>query len=180
MYGMINKFISSTVIDRYGRAKWEQIANQLDLNSEIFIEMQAYGDDVTFGIVGKAVEVLDVDAETFLQELGYDWVGETAKGAYQEMYSLVDGGMFEFIANLNNMHNVISSQMPDLVAPSFLSQRTESGDILIKYFSQREGLEPFVKGLLQGLCKHFEEDGVVEILSAKTAEQPFAEFSISF
>ena len=129
MYGMVNKFISTTVINRYGQSAWDQINDKLDDTAQSFIEMQPYPDDVTFGIVGTAIEHLNVDLATFLKEMGEDWVAETAKGSYQAMYSLVDGGAFEFISNLNNMHQVISAQLTELIPPSFLCKKDQDGSM---------------------------------------------------
>lgn len=176
MYGMVNKTISTTVIQRYGQEKWDQIDQMLDFDTEAFVEMQPYPDEVTFGIVAKSTEVLNVEVSDFLRELGYDWVILTSGGSYGNMYSMVDGGMFGFIKNLNNMHQIIAAQMPELKAPSFLCDQNEAGEILVKYFSEREGLETFVEGLLAGLCHVFDEPSEISIVSIKNADQPFSEF----
>lgn len=180
MYGMVNKFISTTVINRYGQDAWDKISLSFDENDESFIEMQSYSDDVTFGIVGKSLEVLSVDLSTFLKQMGEDWVHATAAGSYKSMYSLVQGGAFEFLQNLNSMHQVISAQMKDLIPPSFLCQRHDDNSVGIKYFSTRDGLEPFVEGLLKGVCDHFNEPGDIFAVSEKSADQPFSEFKIVF
>ncbi len=179
MYGMVNKFISTTVINRYGQKEWDKINSKLPFTTDTFIEMQSYTDDVTFGIVGTAVEVLDVDIAKFLEEMGFDWVLETSKGSYQSMYSMVSGGMYEFIENLNNMHHVISSQLSEITPPSFLCQKGDENDIYVKYFSERDGLEPFVLGLLSGLSAYFKEPATIELLSTKNTDQPFSEFKIT-
>lgn len=179
MYGIVNKHISQTVKNRYGEEHWEKIKASLDFETESFVEMQPYGDDVTFGIVGATVTELGVDPTVFLEEMGHDWVIETAKGSYKSMYSLVGGGMYEFIENLNNMHQVISAQLTELQPPTFLCNYDSEQNIIVKYFSERGGLEHFVKGLLMGLCSHFEEDGEVSILSIKNDSQPYSEFKIT-
>ncbi len=97
MYGMVNKFISTTVIAYYGEDKWAEIEEQLDFDVKSIVEMQPYGDETTFGIVGKSIEVLGVDPDDFLRQLGQEWVRQTAKGSYKEMYTLTGGGLFEFI-----------------------------------------------------------------------------------
>lgn len=180
MYGMVNKFISTTVIKRYGQSAWDQINDQLDDSAESFIEMQPYGDDVTFGIVGAAIGHLNVDLAVFLREMGEDWVEETAKGSYQSMYSLVSGGAFEFLSNLNNMHQVISAQLTELIPPSFLCKKLENNVVEVQYFSSRDGLEPFVEGLLAGVCKYFNEPADVVVLSLKSETQPFSVFKVTF
>lgn len=180
MYGMVNKFISTTVVKRYGQSAWDQISDKLDDSAEFFIEVQPYSDDVTFGIVGAAIQHLNVDLASFLKEMGEDWVAETAQGSYQAMYSLVDGGAYEFISNLNNMHQVISAQMTELIPPSFLCTKGSDGSIEVQYFSSRAGLEPFVEGLLLGVCKHFDEPADVVTVAVKDDSQPYSVFKIFF
>jgi len=179
MYGIVNKFISHTVVNRYGQHHWDSIKAMVDFEAEDFVEMQPYSDDVTFGIVGAAIEELNLDANQFLEELGHDWVVATAEGSYKSMYTLVSGGMFEFIQNLNNMHQVISAQLTELIPPTFLCERDEEGNIIVKYFSERAGLDAFVKGLLMGLCSHFNEPGSVELISSRDEQQPFSVFKIN-
>ena len=74
MYGMVNKFISTTVINRYGEQAWNEIKQSLDDYESSFIEMQPYSDDVTFGLVGASITYLGVDLATFLRQMGEDWV----------------------------------------------------------------------------------------------------------
>lgn len=180
MYGIVNKFISHTVISRYGEEQWEKVKLKLTFETEEFVDLQPYSDDVTFGIVTAAVNELNLDPALFLEELGYDWVLQTAQGSYKEMYSLVSGGIYEFIENLNNMHQLISAQLTELIPPTFVADRDQQGTITLKYFSERDGLDAFVIGLLKGLCTHFNEPGVVELISAKGEQQAYSVFRISF
>ena len=96
------------------------------------------------------------------------------------MYSLVSGGAFEFLSNLNNMHQVISAQLKELVPPSFLCEKNDDGSITIHYYSSREGLEPFVEGLLIGVCNYFEEPAAVTQVKTKDEDTPFSTFRINF
>lgn len=180
MYGMVNKFISTTVINRYGEQAWNEIKQSLDDYESSFIEMQPYSDDVTFGLVGASITYLGVDLATFLRQMGEDWVKETSQGSYHSMYSLVSGGAFEFLSNLNNMHQVISAQLKELVPPSFLCEKNDDGSITIHYYSSREGLEPFVEGLLIGVCNYFEEPAAVTQVRTRDEDTPFSTFRINF
>jgi len=180
MYGMVNKFISTTVINRYGEDAWNNIKQSLGDYESSFIEMQPYGDDVTFGLVGASVEYLGVDLATFLRQMGEDWVKETSQGSYHTMYSLVSGGAFEFLSNLNGMHQVLSAQLKELVPPSFLCQKNDDNSITIHYYSSRDGLEPFVEGLLLGVCNYFKEPATISHLSTKNDDTPFSTFLITF
>lgn len=180
MYGMVNKFISTTVINRYGQQAWDDIKGSLGDYESTFLEMQPYNDAITFGLVGACVTHLNVDPAIFLRQMGEDWVKETAQGSYKSMYSLVSGGAFEFLSNLNNMHQVISAQLEELVPPSFLCHKNDDGSITINYYSSREGLEPFVEGLLTGVCNHFNEPATITTKQLKDDTTPFSTFCLTF
>ena len=180
MYGMVNKFISTTVINRYGQQAWDEIKGSLGDYEATFLEMQPYDDEITFGLVGASVTHLNVEPAVFLRQMGEDWVKETAQGSYKSMYSLVSGGAFEFLSNLNNMHQVISAQLEELVPPSFLCSKNEDGSITIHYYSSRAGLEPFVEGLLEGVCNHFGEPAVITTEQVKNDTTPCSTFRVNF
>jgi hypothetical protein len=49
-----------------------------------------------------------------------------------------------------------------LVPPTFSCSEVEDGALRVEYRSHREGLQPFVVGLLRGLSKHFQTPASVE------------------
>ena len=63
--------------------------------------------------------------------------------------------MLEFLGNMNALHDRITSTFLNYVPPEFFVE--PKGDhTLIHYVSKREGLTPFVVGLLKGLAKRFD------------------------
>jgi len=61
-----------------------------------------------------------------------------------------------------------------------LCQKNDDNSITIHYYSSRDGLEPFVEGLLLGVCNYFKEPATISHLSTKNDDTPFSTFLITF
>ena len=55
MYGMVNKAVRGFVLKNFNAETWAQIHTTAGV-SEDFVSMQSYDDDVTYNLVGAAVE----------------------------------------------------------------------------------------------------------------------------
>ena len=69
-----------------------------------------------------------------------------------------------FLGNLDRMHASVKASMPGAVLPTFYLMTSDVSHLTVSYRSPRSGLEPFVRGLLEGLLDHFHVSGVVEEL----------------
>jgi hypothetical protein len=70
--------------------------------------------------------------------------------------------MIEFLSNMNALHDRIASTFLNYAPPEFFLE-TKENHHLLHYVSQREGLTPFVVGLLKGLAKRF--DSTITVIS---------------
>jgi guanylate cyclase soluble subunit beta len=68
-----------------------------------------------------------------------------------------------FINNLDRMHRSVVLAMPDARVPSFTLMEETRKRLLVRYRSDRTGLETFVIGLLEGLMDRLNETGSVEV-----------------
>lgn len=82
MYGLVNRAIEELVREQFGDAAWEAIKQKANVDIDVFIGLEAYPDSVTYSLVGAASEVLNLPAETILEEFGKYWVLYTGKTAY--------------------------------------------------------------------------------------------------
>ena len=83
--------------------------------------------------------------------------------------------MVELLQNMNALHDRITSTFLNYVPPEFFVE--ENGDNHdIHYVSQREGLTPFVVGLLKGLGVRFETE--VTILARESVEADTGEHTV--
>jgi guanylate cyclase soluble subunit beta len=86
---------------------------------------------------------------------GEYWVLETAAKAYAALMDASGSSMLEFLSNLNALHDRITGTFLNYIPPEFRVESTGGDEHRIHYISQRQGLTPFVVGLLNGLSRHF-------------------------
>jgi len=161
MYGMIHKAAREFTIEKIGDGAWAKLAADCEVGSEHFISGQHYSDDMTFRLIGKIAEVLNLTTEQLLLAFGRYWIKFASEGAYAPALDMAGDDLETFLSNLDRMHASIKSTMPDAVLPSFSVSKAADGQINVTYRSPRKGLEPFVTGLLQGLLARFNETGTI-------------------
>ena len=157
MYGLVNQAVRGLVLDNFGEEAWENIRTKADA-PESFISMQPYDDAVTYGLVGAAVEVLNLPAEKILYSFGEYWVQKIAVVSYSELMSKSGTDFVDFVKNLDHMHSRIKVTFPDYSPPSFRVKEISANSIQLDYYSDREGLLPFVEGLMNAVAAHFDSE----------------------
>ena len=155
MYGLINNAIRSMIQERHGDSQWDAVKALSGVPDDSFLSMRSYDDSVTIDLVVAAAKVLGVGVDQCLERFGEYWVLETASKSYPELMSTAGQDLIEFLGNLNALHDRISVSFIDFDAPEFRVEHLGGGRHRIHYLSRREGLAPFVTGLLAGLAQRF-------------------------
>ena len=155
MYGLVNQAVQGLVVSRYGEETWQEIRSRAGIETDVFLSMEPYDDAITYGLVGAASEVLEIEPESVLFAFGEYWVLETAKKSYAELMEAAGSTLPEFLGNLDQLHSRLQATFPNLSPPSFRVEMQEPGSLRLHYYSEREGLEPFVAGLVSGLGTYF-------------------------
>ncbi|NRA96321.1 MAG: heme NO-binding domain-containing protein [Planctomycetes bacterium] len=168
MYGLIHKAIRDCVKDAHGEETWRAIATRAGADDSVFVSMESYPDETTYGLIAAACEELKVDTDSLLRAFGRFWVLHTAKVEYGPLLDFGGTDLQSFLKNLDRMHEQVAISFADLQAPSFELQHEADGSALLHYRSMREGLSEFVTGLLDGLSTHFSEPLTVEHVEAKS------------
>lgn len=155
MYGMVNRAVEDMVCAHHGQAVWEQIKRRAKVQVDEFISNESYDDEITYQLVGAASEILQQPAENILMGFGEHWVLHTAKNSYGGMMRAAGKSLPEFLKNLPSFHDRVSLIFPRLRPPHFHCSDFTESSLQLHYFSHREGLAPFVIGLMHGLGKMF-------------------------
>jgi hypothetical protein len=155
VYGLVNQAIEDLVRSNQGDATWEVIKQRAGVQTEAFLGMEEYPDDVTYKLVQAAAEILNTHREEFLRAFGEYWVLYTAKKGYGEMLTAAGKNLQEFLQNLDTLHTRVGVIMPNLQPPSFGCTEVSDHSLNLHYYSHRQGLAPMVIGLVQGLGKMF-------------------------
>jgi hypothetical protein len=179
MYGLVNQAVKDLVCDRFGEDQWKAVCTGARLNPDDFEPMKSYSDQVTYDLVASASALLGIPAESILEAFGDYWITFTANHGYGEMMNMFGRDFKTCLRNLNRMHGHMGAMMPDLMPPRFNVVEVDSLNLVVHYFSTREGLGPMVVGLLKGLARKYGDR--VEISHvAKGTRSDHDEFEVSF
>lgn len=74
----------------------------------------------------------------------------------------IGGDLATFIRNLDRLHVGVRDALPGVRTPRFRLVEETDESLLVAYSSSRPGLDPYVRGLLQGLLRRFHVCGAVE------------------
>lgn len=177
MYGMIHRGIRDMVIEHSGADAWTAIENRREIGPEHLISAKTYDDALTIELLGIAAETMGQTVPECLRWFGRHWVRFAERGSFGAMMNFTGKDIATFIGNLDRLHQAVRAAMPDAQVPSFTIAERAPGLIRVEYRSDRDGLEPFVVGLLEGLLDRFGHEGMVESLAARGNA---AEFAIRF
>lgn len=170
MYGLINSALQNMIRDKFGDEQWQQVLEASGVPEDSFLTMRSYDDKITYDLTYAAAEVLDAPVAVCLEMFGEYWIMETASKSYSALMDASGNDMVEFLTNLNALHDRITSTFLNYRPPEFRVENLENGRHRVHYVSEREGLVPFVVGLLQGLAKRF--DCELKILNQEEMDVP--------
>jgi len=151
MYGIVNKAIEELVTTNFGEEKWEAIRLRSGIDIDFFISSEAYDDDITFKLAIAVSEEMGMTVSDVLIALGQWWVLKTTKEKYGGLMEAGGKDLREFLINLPLFHNRVMLIYPKLTPPEFKVTDITENSIHLHYLSKREGLQDFVRGLIQGL-----------------------------
>lgn len=155
MYGMVNRALEEMVVSGWDEAAWERVKGSAGVDVEVFIGTEAYDDAVTYRLAGAASEVLGLPAGEVLRRFGLHWVLRTAREGYGDLLDAAGRDVREFLLNLPDFHTRVSLLFPHLSPPDFRCTDAGERSLRLHYRSARQGLTPFVGGLLEGIGEMF-------------------------
>ncbi len=158
MYGLINSALQSMIREKFGDEQWNRVLEASGVPADSFLSMRSYDDKITYDLAFAASDVLGAPVEACLEMFGEYWVLETASKSYGPLMDAAGSDMVEFLHNLNTLHDRITSTFLNYRPPEFQVEDLDDDRYRVHYVSEREGLTPFVVGLLKGLAVRFDCD----------------------
>ncbi len=180
MYGLVNKAIEEMVIRNHGEEIWERIKQAAGVEVDVFISNEGYPDEVTYNLVSAVSEQLEVPAPQVLEEFGIHWVLKTAVEGYGDLMEAGGKTLKEFLERLPTFHTNVALIFPHLNPPQFRCSDIDEHSLKLHYYSEREGLAPFVTGLLKGLSKHFRTPVRIEHVTVRGRDDDHDVFLIDW
>lgn len=157
MYGMIHQAARDMAVRRLGQSEWEALAARHSLSGQQFIGVDYYSDADTLALVAVISERLALGREEALYCFGRHWISFATASAYGQVLRRAGDDLESFLRNLDRMHASIKSHMPRASLPSFQVIDSAPERIEVLYLSERDGLAPFVHGILSALAERFDE-----------------------
>ncbi|KAF4526021.1 hypothetical protein B566_EDAN000814 [Ephemera danica] len=182
MYGFVNYALELLVIKTFGEETWERIKKEADVTIEgQFLVRQIYDDDVTYNIVGAAVKLLQIPADTILELFGKMFFEFCQDAGYDKILQVLGATPRDFLQNLDALHDHLGTLYPGMRAPSFrCTERPEDGALVLHYYSDRPGLEHIVIGIVKEVAKQLHDTEVeVSILQAREEGGDHVQFLIA-
>jgi hypothetical protein len=167
MYGIVNKAIEELVTANFGEDKWEAIKVRSGIDIDFFISSEPYDDDITFTLAQAVSEEMEMTLSAVLIAFGEWWVMKTTKEKYGGLMEAGGNDLKEFLVNLPLFHNRVMLIYPKLTPPEFKVSDITENSINLHYFSKREGLQDFVRGLIQGLGKMYNTPVTINLVQTR-------------
>ncbi|MBN8567494.1 MAG: heme NO-binding domain-containing protein [Flavobacteriales bacterium] len=180
MYGIVNKAIQDLVITNFGEQKWEDIRERSGIEEDFFISSEPYDDAITYKLAVAVSEEMNMSVSDVLITFGEWWVIKTTKEKYAGLMESGGSTLREFLVNLPLFHNRVMLIYPKLTPPEFKVSDVSDKSLNLHYFSKREGLQEFVRGLLQGLGKMFDTPVEIELLHTRDQGDTHEIFKVSW
>lgn len=180
MYGIVNQAIEDLIKHHYGAEKWEAVKENSGIDVDFFISNEPYDDDITYKLAASAAKELNLTVGQVLLAFGEWWVLKTGKEKYGGLMEAGGANFKEFLVNLPLFHNRIMLIYPKLSPPEFRVSDIYADSICVHYLSKREGLQEFVRGLLQGLAKMYATDACIELIKSRMDGDSHEIFKISW
>lgn len=180
MYGIINKAIQELVTDNYGEEKWQKILALSAIEEDFFISNEPYDDDITFKLAQAVSLEMNINIKDVLIAFGEWWVIKTTKDKYGALMESAGATLKEFLINLPNFHNRVMLIYPKLTPPEFKVSNLSDSSLHLHYISSREGLQEFVRGLIQGLGILFNTPVTIDLIESRDTGSSNEIFKISW
>jgi hypothetical protein len=180
MYGIVNKAIEDLVISNFGEEKWEAVKTRSGVDIDFFISNEPYDDDITFKLAVAVSEEMSIPVSAVLQTFGEWWILKTGKEKYGSLMEAGGTSLREFLINLPAFHYRVMLIYPKLTPPEFKVSHLEEQSIHVHYFSKRNGLLEFVRGLLSGLGKMYSTPINIELIQSRDKGSSHEVFKVSW
>lgn len=152
MHGLINRSIQCFLQETYGRALWERVAFQAQVEASGFETMLRYEDSVTQALISAAARVLDRPEAAFLEDLGAFLVSIEP---LRRLLRFGGQGFFDFLMSLDELQSRGQMALPDLELPELVLEAQRGGWFGFKVCAAQRGWSAVVTGLVRAMADDY-------------------------
>lgn len=161
MYGLVHKAIRDMALMDLSDEEWGGIVDSVGLTDVDFISGQPCPDEKTMALIARLAERSCTTPERIWEQLGRCWMKLPSLAMFKEIVRMTGGDLESFLRNVDRMHASMAAVGKGPAGPRIDVRKADDTSLTVRYRSDRQGLEPFALGLLQGLLAYFGERGTV-------------------
>ena len=161
MYRIVNKTIEDLVVEQFGENASQRMKQHSGVEAAYYISNEPYYDEITFKLAEAVASEMGIALTDVLIAFCEYWVLKTGKEEYGYLMT-ADG------SSLRAFYKRIQLIYLKLMPPEFKVSAVEANSLQLDYYSNRQGLQAFVIGPLQGLGEMFATDVHTELLQHRS------------
>lgn len=126
-------------------------------------------------------DLSELPAAAILEAFGSMFFDFCQESGYYNILQVLGSTVKDFLQNLDALHDHLSTIYPGMRAPSFrCTEREEDGATILHYYSEREGLENIVIGIVKTVARKLHNSEVdVELIKKKGEDCDHIQFVIN-
>lgn len=157
MKGVIVNCLQEVVTRKFGKDKWEAALDQAGVaRNASFLATQDIDDATVLKVVGAVCAVLNISLAQAADAFGEHWVCSYAPKIYKA-YFVGAKTAKDFLMKMDEIHRMTTQNIPNAHPPRF-DYRWENEKTLVMTYKSQRGLMEFMRGLVRGVGKYFNED----------------------
>lgn len=164
------------VTEKFGEPLWARVEAEAATSEDHFVSGASYSDEITFAVIHAVATTTGLTTDQVLRAFGQYWIQFAGESAFASVMQMAGDDLPGFIRQLDRMHRSIQAALPEAVMPEFELVAHDEHGLVVRYRSERSGLEEFVVGLLEGLLHRFDLTGSIRTISEGDA----ARFEITY
>lgn len=180
MYGLVNNAFKELITKNYSEEIWALVQKKSGVSDDFFLTNVSYDDSITYSLVGALSEVTSTPVADILIGFGKHWILDTGAKMYGDMIQTLGNNVTDFLVNLVDFHKSVYLIFPKITPPEFKVTDITENELVFHYFSERQGLAPFVHGLILGVGIRFQTELFIKQTAFKSEGDHHDIFNVSW
>ncbi len=157
MYGVVFQFLQEFVINNQDEQTWSTLLEKSGIGHKVYFSMVEYPDDEAIKLILTAADMLNLPPITLLEAFGED-IGPKLLSNYHfyiekgwrtvEILKYIQNNIHQMLVNGNNRRKPPTIHLYDV---------PDQPDTYELVYQSHRRLCPVVKGIITGLCNHFDD-----------------------
>lgn len=177
MHGTIHYCFEETIIQKYGKEKWQECLKSCNLppNYSFIAQLKEDIDEKqTIDFIFKSAEILEISLQQLFDDFAIHWCTEYAPKLYLGFY-IGCNTTKDMILKLDKIHKMFGKIRETTLPPRFEYKELAPNKYEVTYISQRKLFDLYIS-LVKGLDMYFNNQTHIEKLSENKAIMTFSHY----